>query len=279
MDYVIAMFEYRPYVVVLVFAFWIIAGAERGFRRAGIWFVTGTFIGWLVEFSSTRNGFPFGDYVYHEALFPEELWIGGVPLFASLSFACLTYLGYSIAYTLLSGMRLGERGLERIENREVAISIPVLLLATAIITWMDLVLDPVTHLGEYWGLGSLYHYDPPGIHFDVPLSNYAGWLFTSFSIVAVNQLIERFTIRSADEMRGAYRLPFQPLLCLIADFGQYLFMIAVLFYLMNSDEVPSDTPLVGILISTLFFAAGYVMGVGSLLVRALPSQSSRLEES
>ncbi len=273
MDYVIAMIEYRPYVVILVLAFWLIAVAERGVRRAGIWFVTGTFIGWLMEFSSTRNGFPFGNYVYHESLFPEELWLGGVPLFASLSFAALSYLGYSIAYTLLAGMRFGERGLERIENREVALSLRVLLLSTGLITWMDLVLDPVTHLGEYWGLGSLYHYDPPGVHFDVPLSNYGGWLITSFSIVAVNQLIERFTVASSEEMRGAYRLPFQPLLCLVADFGQYLFMIAVLIYLMNSDEVPADTPLVGILISTLMFVTGYVLGIGALLKRALPETS------
>ena len=117
MSYAIAMLTDRPYVVLLVIGFWIIAGAERGFGRAAVWFVTGTVIGWLAEFSSVRTGFPFGMYAYHESLFPDELWIGSVPLFASMSFACLTYLGHSVAYTLLAGIRRGPQQVDEVRAR------------------------------------------------------------------------------------------------------------------------------------------------------------------
>ena len=48
MNYVSAMFTERPYVVLLIIAFWIVAPAERGYLRAGVWFVLGTFVGWGV---------------------------------------------------------------------------------------------------------------------------------------------------------------------------------------------------------------------------------------
>ena len=38
MNYVSAMFTERPYVVLLIIAFWIVAPAERGYLRAGVWF-------------------------------------------------------------------------------------------------------------------------------------------------------------------------------------------------------------------------------------------------
>ena len=147
MHYAIAMLLHRPYVVALIISYWGIASAERGFARAAVWFVTGTLVGWLMEASSIRTGFPFGMYAYHAEQFLDEVWIAGVPLFASLSFACLTYFGYSLAYSLLSPLERTRGGIQRVEDRDRALSIPVLLLATLIITWMDTVLDPVTHLG------------------------------------------------------------------------------------------------------------------------------------
>ena len=102
MDALTAMLTERPYVLAFLAAFLVISSAERGMRRTLFWLASGTFLGWLMEFSSIRTGFPFGSYTYHEANFPDELWLGGVPFFASLSFAFLTYFGYSIARTFLS---------------------------------------------------------------------------------------------------------------------------------------------------------------------------------
>ncbi len=266
MDYVIAMFEQRPYVVALVLTFLIVAPAERGFLRAGIWLLTGTFVGWAVEASSIRTGFPFGIYVYHNAEFADELSFAGIPLFASLSFAALSYFGCSLAYTLLSPLKWNKFRVERFENLALLTSGKLLVVAAFIITWIDLVIDPITHLGKYWWLGQIYHYAPGGLHFDVPLTNYLGWLFTAFVIVAINQYTDRMLLKRQRQFKGAYNLPLLPLWGFFCHAGNYIFMFVVLMGLMNNPEVPTDTPLIPILISTLFFS-GIFFGFCILMLR------------
>ena len=254
MDYVIAMFEQRPYVVALVLTFLIVAPAERGFLRAGIWLVTGTLVGWAVEASSIRTGFPFGMYVYHNAEFADEMSFAGIPLFASLSFAALSYFGCSLAYTLLSPLKWNKFRIERFEDNALLTSGKLLIVAAFIITWIDLVIDPITHLGKYWWLGQIYHYEPEGMHFGVPLTNYLGWLFTAFVIVAINQHSDRILLNRKMQFKGAYSLPLLPLWGFFCHGGNYIFMLVVLIGLMNNSAVPIETPLTQIMGSLLFFS-------------------------
>ena len=277
MNYVSAMFTERPYVGLLIIAFWIVAPAERGYLRAGVWFVLGTFVGWAVEASSIRTGFPFGMYIYHADRFQDEFWIAGVPLFASLSFTCLTYFGFSLALTCLSPLERTSRGIQRVESRETALSLKLTLVATLLVTWMDIVVDPVTHLGDYWALGSLYHYDPPGMHFDVPLSNYAGWAFTGFTSVGLNQLVDRWTIPAGTRPKGAYRLPHQPMWSLMSDSAVYVFMLSTTLYLMGNPDLPEGTPIQGILLSGCFFTACYVTFLTVMLRRGFARTAQPLD--
>lgn len=248
----------RPYVMAVVIVFWILAPLELGARRALVWFASGTLLGWLSEFASTRTGFPFGPYAYHAHLFPDELWVGGVPPFASVSFASLTYFGYSAATTLLAPLR-------RLGSDVVALVTPalrrswgVLLLATLIPTWLDTVVDPVTHLGRYWMLGDIYHYERPGWHFDVPLSNYLGWLFTCFVIVAVNQRADRWLAPRAAAATARNRLPLQPFWSLGTIVGNMIFMLVVTLQLMRTPAVPPQTPLPALLASGTALTAAFV---------------------
>ena len=117
MEAAIAMVTDRPYVLAFLAAFLVVSGAERGWKRTLFWGVSGTFLGWLAEYSSIRNGFPFGDYSYHDELFPRELWLGGIPFFASISFAFLTYFGYSVACTFRSPLRWTGSDLQRIDRK------------------------------------------------------------------------------------------------------------------------------------------------------------------
>jgi len=265
MHALLALVRDHPPVVANLFSFLLLALAERGFLRTGLWLVTGTFLGWLMEFSSTQTGFPFGMYAYHEAAYPNDVWIGGVPLFASVSFAALTYFGYSAAWTLLSPLRWEGANLRRVEVPGLLISAQHLFLAAVLITWMDLVMDPVTHLGRYWFLGDLYHYDPPGVHFDVPLVNYAGWLFTSVVIVFVNQTVDRVLTNAGYPPEPAFELPLQPLWSIGCQAGTYLMMLVVTGYLMLSPNVPPETPLGGILVSGLLLTAIYAIFVVAML--------------
>jgi putative membrane protein len=265
MDAVLALIRDHPPVAANLLSFLLLALAERGFLRTAVWLATGTFVGWLMEFSSTQTGFPFGMYSYHQSTYPNDVWIGGVPLFASLSFAALTYFGYSAAWTLLSPLRWEGANLRRLEVPGLLTSVRLLVVAAVLITWMDLVMDPVTHLGRYWFLGDLYHYDPPGIHFDVPLVNYAGWLFTSATIVFVNQMADRLLTKAGYPAAPAFELPLQPLWSIGCQTGTYLMMLVVNVYLMTSERVPPETPLGGILVSGLFFTAIYGLFVFAML--------------
>ena len=268
MDELLSMFTERWYVLAFLASFVVICWAERGWQRMVVWLVSGTFIGWLTEFSSTRNGFPFGHYSYHEANFPDELFIGGVPIFASLSFAFLTYFAYSAACTLLSPLRRRGNDIERVDAADVIGSLRVLVLAALITTWVDLAIDPVSLLGQYWFLGDIYHYHADGEHFGVPLSNYAGWMFTAALIVLVNQGANALLDSASVAARG-FSLPAKPLWALGTILGNFAFMLTVTLYLMASDSVPASEPISGVLVSGLTLSAAFVVFAGVMIGRGL----------
>ena len=53
-------------------------------------------------------------------------------------------------------------------------------LSAVFVTILDIIIDPVTHLGARWFLGEIYYYPDPGFYFDVTLANFAGWFLVSF---------------------------------------------------------------------------------------------------
>ena len=266
MEALIAMLTERPYVVAFLVSFLVISGAERGWRRTLFWLVSGTFLGWLMEFSSVRTGFPFGFYTYHQQNFPRELWIGGIPFFASLSFAFHTYFGYSVACTFLSPLERRGSDIQRVANPRVDASFRVLLLAAAITTWADTVIDPVAHLGQYWFLGDLYVYHEHGLHFHVPLSNYAGWMFTSLCIVFVNQRFDVWLRGREKTPASGFHLPFKPLWAVGTSLGNFAFMLSITAYLLVSDRVPPAIPVGSILISGIALSGLFAV-FASLMIR------------
>jgi putative membrane protein len=275
---VISLLTERPYVVAFFITFVVVAWAERGWQRMLVWLMTGTFIGWLAEFSSTRNGFPFGHYTYREGNFPDELWLGGVPLFASISFAFLTYFGYSVACTLLSRLERRRSDIQRVVDPRVDGSIRVLLLAAALTTWVDTVIDPVTHLGRYWFLGDLYIYETAGQHFDVPLSNYAGWFLVSAGIVLVNQFADG-VLRALGVPASGFYLPFKPFWALGTLLADFVFMLGVTVYLLLADGVPDSEPIAQILLSGLLLTAAFVAFVAFMLRRGLTGDRPAMPQS
>ncbi len=267
MDAFTAMFTERPYVLAFLASFLVVAMAERGWQRTALWLVSGTFIGWLVEFSSTRNGFPFGHYAYHESNFPHELFIAGIPFFASLSFAFLTYFGYSAACTMLSPLVRRGRDIVR-TDRSADSSLRVLALAALITTWADTVTDPVAHLGKYWFLGDLYNYHTSGLHhFDVPLTNYAGWIFASLVIVFVNQRFDAL-LRARSIVARGFALPLRPLWAIGSIIGNMAFINAIAVYLLAGDRAPGE-PVGAILASGVALSVAFVVLAAVMVWRGL----------
>lgn len=217
----------RPYVVAFLVSFLFMAWAEIGATRAFVWLIVGAALGWLSEFFGTRTGLPYGVYQYHPESFAGEVSIAGIPLFASLSFAFLTYFGYSAARTLLSP--LARRGLDliRVERESHRRSFAVLLLGTAVVIWMDVAIDPVSLLGAHWFLGDLYHYERSATaHFGVPLSNYAGWALTAATIIYVNQLADSWLTRKLGAPRTVH-LPLKGLMGVLGCAGVFVFVTSV----------------------------------------------------
>ena len=274
MQELIAMLTERPYVVAFLVAFLVISWAEHGWQRTLFWLASGTFLGWLMEFTSIRTGFPFGSYTYHQENFPDELWIGGVPFFASMSFAFLTYFGYSVACTFLSPLVRRGADIQREADPRLEGSLKVLLLAGLLTTWVDTVIDPVAHLGQYWFLGDLYAYEANGLHLDVPLSNYAGWLFTSLCIVFVNQRFGAWLrSREATPARG-FHLPLKPLWAVGSVLGNFAFMLGVTVYLMASDRVPSSVPTGQVLASVAVLSGLFVLLAAAMIGRGLARRAA-----
>jgi putative membrane protein len=87
----------RPYVFVFLVVYLFAAVTRLGWQKTLAFTVAAWAIAYAAEFSSTRNGFPFGMYVYVDATRDRELWLANVPFFDSLSFTFLCYLGWALA--------------------------------------------------------------------------------------------------------------------------------------------------------------------------------------
>lgn len=58
-------------------------------------------------------------------------------------------------------------------------------------TFSDVVIDPVALQAERWFLGNIYGYRQAGIHFGVPLANFAWWAVVGFLSLLGYRWMER----------------------------------------------------------------------------------------
>ncbi len=249
MQAIVTMFTQRPYVIAFLATFAILAWSERGSLRTFLWFASGVFLGWLSEFSSVSTGFPFGMYAYHKEQFARELWLGPVPLFASLSFSFMSYFSFSAARRLLAPWNRQGAGISARVEEAIDLAPRTMLVAAVIGTWMDTVIDPMTLIGHHWFLGDLYHYDPPGPHFGVPISNYGGWLVTIGGIVLANQMIDRLLARLGVRLSRGPALPLESFWGIGCCVGVFAFIVGVNVVLLAKGTLPAEIPLSQILLS------------------------------
>ncbi|MCI0528640.1 MAG: carotenoid biosynthesis protein [Nitrospira sp.] len=181
----------RPYVFIFFAIF--IGAAIRflGWRKTLLFTGISWAIAFIAEFSSTRNGIPFGYYVYIESTRDQELWLSNVPFFDSLSFTFLAYASYimSLSFTLPTVKKgMIARFLDDFQTRS---SGSVLLLSTLFFTFIDIVIDPLAVRGDRWFLGKIFYYPDPGVYFGVPFSNFVGWAVVGFMSIACFQIVEK----------------------------------------------------------------------------------------
>lgn len=230
MHLIFATIALRPYVFIFLACYLLIAVTSFGVRTTVLFTVLSYVVALGCEWSSVHNGFPFGLYHYVQATRGRELWIFGVPFMDSLSFTFLTFASYTLA--LLVSAPLYRRGvdLRLLDTRRLRRAPRVWLMAAMFTVMVDMVVDPLSVLGERWFLGRIFWYDPPGPHFGVPISNYIGWFLVAAIAVATFQWLEAWLNRSASKPAGVMAaLPSRALLGPALYAGIVCFGITMLF--------------------------------------------------
>jgi len=230
MSLLLSTIAFRPYVFIFLASYLFIAIINFGLRTTMLFTVMTYAVALLCEWSSIHNGFPFGLYHYIEATRGREIWVAGVPLMDSLSFTFLSFVSYSVA--LLASSPLYRRGfdLRILDTWKIRRSPRVWLMAATFMMMVDLVVDPLSVLGQRWFLGKIFWYDPPGPHFGVPISNYLGWFFVAAVTVAIFQTLDARLNRAGGKPLGVVAgFPLRALLGLALYAGIVSFGITMLF--------------------------------------------------
>jgi uncharacterized membrane protein len=221
LDIAIGTVTMRPYVFAFFGAYLLVCVPHVGWKRTLTFTLAGYSIAFCSEWLSINTGFPYGWYYYIDTTSSSELWVAGVPFFDSLSYVFLAYCSYSTALFILSPLKAWRWNIATLETRRIRRSFSALLLGAFLQTCLDIVIDPVALQGRRWFLGQIYGYREPGIHFGVPLSNYAGWLLTSLLLIAAFQLID--SRRLYYKAAGVVTVPFHSL------FGSLLYLSVLIF--------------------------------------------------
>lgn len=228
---ILGMFVLRPYVFVF-FAIYLLAAVCRlGWRRTAVFSVIAYGVAFIAEFSSTRTGIPFGLYHYIDVTRDRELWISNVPFWDSLSFTFLCYLGWRLGVLLYAPLVGRGRALAVIEIPAVANSWRVCLSGAFLMTWLDIVIDPLTVLGDRWFLGRMYYYPNGGLYFGVPLSNFVGWFAVGVVTIRLYQRCTRLLDRVGMRSAGVGVLPWSALVEPALYFGILLFNLTLTFWI------------------------------------------------
>jgi len=169
----VGTFVRRPYVVGFLAFFLVAATRDLGRRRTLGLLLWGFLVALGAELLSTRVGVPFGLYHYTGETTGAELFLSNVPFFSPLSFPFLAYASLCLARRALGPGGTGSR----------AGRLRLVALSGALMTLLDVVIDPVAVRGARWFLGHIFFYPEAGMYFGVPVSNFAGWLVVGWATI------------------------------------------------------------------------------------------------
>lgn len=195
----------RPYVFVFLACYLTLAITRIGYKRTILFTITAYVIAFVCEWSSAvaATGFPFGLYYYIDSTRDRELWIAGVPFMDSLSFTFLSYVSWEMAMICLGRVKAGSGSAQSELNLKQRAS--VIILASFLMMYLDVIIDPVALRGERWFLGQIYYYPHGGIYFGVPIANFIGWFFVCLMVLVIYFLIERSIFGRRKEGKSVFR--------------------------------------------------------------------------
>ena len=219
----------RPYVFVFLAVYLTIAILNMGVVRSIAFTLLAYIIAFMSEYSSTRNGFPYGFYSYIETTRDQELWISNVPFMDSLSFTFLAYVAYTMALFLWSPLKKDGWDIRLQDSEPARRSLKVVFSGAVLFMLMDVIIDPVAFQGDRWFLGKIYTYKEQGEYFNIPLTNFFGWLVVGTAILFSFTRLDGWLTRNFHHKPR--EVPAQALLGPGLYFGVLLFNLAVTFYI------------------------------------------------
>ena len=138
----------RPYVFIFLLSYLIIAILHMGVKRSLLFTLLSFAIAFVAEYSSTRNGLPFGYYTYIETTRGQELWISNVPFMDTISFSFLSYISYTLSLFLWCPLKKSGWDIRLVESNAIKYSWRVILTGAVLMMMLDVVIDPVSFLGD-----------------------------------------------------------------------------------------------------------------------------------
>ena len=143
-----------------------------------VFFTSSFIIGLIFEIISVFYGIPFGKYYYTDVI-PLKIF-GIVPWSIPVYWFVVTYTAFSIV-NYITNFRFMEG------NLPVGITLTSILDGICSVSW-DLLMDPVmVNVVHVWV------WETKGIYFNIPLSNFIGWVVVAFIITVLYKI---FTVKS-----------------------------------------------------------------------------------
>ena len=181
----------RPYVFFFLALSLFAASRFLGWQRTAVLFGITWATAFVCEFTSTRIGFPFGEYYYLNSTVGQELYLSNIPFMDSLSFTYLLYASYCLALLFVLPCQPSSQPSGRHVLVQRTVSWPVLGLTCLFFMLIDIVIDPVALQGQRWFLGLIYAYPDPGVYFGVPLTNMAGWFIVGLIAMTGYRVVDQ----------------------------------------------------------------------------------------
>lgn len=125
---------------------------------------------WAIEVVGVHTGWPFGHYVYSDALQPQ---LGGVPLLIPFAWLMMLPSAWAVAETILAHRSEGSWW----QSHPLVFA----ALAGAAFTAWDTFLDPQMVARGLW------RWTTPGEYLGIPLLNFAGWWLAATLLTAIGR--------------------------------------------------------------------------------------------
>lgn len=178
----------RPYVLLFLLSYIFIAMRVAGIKWMLSFLILGYTVAFFSEYFSINYGFPYGWYFYKYENLTGEWLNHGVPVWDSVSYVFMCFAGLFAAKFALRAGSIYRAPTYLTPTYQTQIC----FLSAVFTTLLDVIVDPLAHMGKRWFLGEIYFYPEPGIYFDVPLNNFIGWFLVSLTINTIGVFVLKF---------------------------------------------------------------------------------------